>query len=108
MNDIEKRKILEELGDIPEEIYDNLVGEFLFQFGQHLKNIDEASSTGDFGEVARIAHTIKGASSNLRLEEIARAADALEHSSRRGGPEGEIAERRAQLRAAARSVNPLV
>lgn len=78
--DNDKRKILEELGGIPEDVYDGLVKEFLEDSKKSSELLLEAIDRGDITDAARIAHTIKGASGNLRLYPIQEAARSLEKS----------------------------
>lgn len=78
----EKRKILKELGDIPEEVYDELVFEFAGMARQGISRM--RSAVGDLGVVRETAHSLKGSSANLRLKEISTAAAAIEQAAKEG------------------------
>ena len=79
-----KREILEELGGIPEEVYDDLVKEFLDQARTEISAIRESLKKGISDEAAQLAHSIKGAAANLRLEEISDLAKNIELGLREG------------------------
>jgi HPt (histidine-containing phosphotransfer) domain-containing protein len=71
----EKARILEELGDLSEEIYDELVGEFIEMVKVKVLEMKRLMGEGNFTELSKHAHFVKGASLNLRipvLHEIAR------------------------------------
>ena len=77
-----KAKILEELGGISETIYDDLVKEFTEEAQRSLAVFTSSISKGDHEAVARLAHTLKGSSGNLRLYDIQEAAKYLEGAAR--------------------------
>ncbi|RKY34252.1 MAG: hypothetical protein DRP78_06820 [Candidatus Omnitrophota bacterium] len=74
----EKQKILQELGGIGEDIYDELVGDFIAQADLQLRDLNQALSNGDLSAMQSLAHTIKGSSGNLRLYTISAIAKDLE------------------------------
>ena len=76
----EKQKILQELGGIPEEVYDELVEEFKQQYKTQIVRLREALVAGDLTEARMNAHSISGTSGNLRLYGMHQAAKALEVS----------------------------
>ena len=84
--DEKKRKILEDLGGIKEEVYDSLVNEFIADARNNMKELEKAINENDQVVSARIAHTIKGASGNLRLYSIQEASRSLEKNIKEGAP----------------------
>ncbi len=77
-----KKAILKELGDIPVEVYDGFVGELLGTTKEQIKELRGHLTKSDLAAIAEVAHSIKGAAANLRLEEITTAAMLLESSAR--------------------------
>jgi HPt (histidine-containing phosphotransfer) domain-containing protein len=66
----DKKKILQELGDIPEETYDELVRFFIKQLKENIPKIKAALANRDFDTLARLAHSLKGSSGNLRIHQV--------------------------------------
>jgi HPt (histidine-containing phosphotransfer) domain-containing protein len=67
--------------------------EFLNDFLEHTEHEDLAAlrpalRNGDFAEVRKRAHSIKGAALNLKLAEIGRCAQQIELSSKEPDPQG--------------------
>ncbi len=79
----DKPKALSELG-IPETLYDELVKGFVGQSEGVVLDLEKALSEKDFEKVARGAHFVKGASGNLRIEEIYVTAKELETVAKAG------------------------
>ncbi len=65
-----KGEILQQLGGIPEDFYDELVGDYIRLTSESLEQIKKFASDNDYDNLEKIAHSIKGASGNLRLNEI--------------------------------------
>ena len=84
----EKQKILQELGGIPEEFYDELIVEFKQQYKAQVAEIREALKTADLTRARLSAHSLSGTSGNLRLTRLHQAAKALEMAIKEGqGPD---------------------
>ena len=76
----EKQKVLQELGGIPEEFYDELLTEFKKQHTAQIVEIREALGGGDLAKARTAAHSLSGSAANLRLYKTHQAAKALELS----------------------------
>ncbi len=74
----DKQRILKELGDLPEEVYDELVEMFIAQARPQIAEIRECLTKKDLPRIAFLAHTVKGTSANLRIAPIFEAAKTLE------------------------------
>lgn len=96
-----KKKILEELGGIPEEFYDELVREFLGQVQNQIESIKQALSNDDFDTASKTAHSIKGSSGNLRLYEMQKNAQFIELESKSNPPNKEAIVKTVDLLTAA-------
>lgn len=81
--DWDKTKALRELG-IPEALYDELVKGFVSQSEGVVLDLEKALSEKDYVKVSRAAHFVKGASGNLRIEEIYVTAKELETVAKTG------------------------
>lgn len=91
MDKVEKQKILEELGSIPEDLYDELVRSLIEQVREKIAEIKESLDSDDYDGVAESAHFVKGASGNLRIRTIHKVAESMEAMSRkRDGKEANI------------------
>ena len=64
------------------DLYKRLLGRFVE--GNDMATMEAAISSGNVEEAARLAHTIKGVSSNLSLVKVAAASIDLEHSLKEG------------------------
>ena len=82
MQEADKARILEELGGIPEEVYDSLVQDLVEQTSGQIGPMREAVAVADWKKLVEMSHFIKGSSGNLRLTEIEAAARAIETSAR--------------------------
>lgn len=65
-----KSEILAELGGLPEEIYDTLLGKFKTITIDQLDKIRTGITSGNIVESGNLAHSMKGAAANLRLDAI--------------------------------------
>lgn len=70
MDPLEKKKILAELGDIPEEVYDDLARVFIGQLAGRVPELGQALRSGNREDLKKMAHTLKGTSGNLRLHKV--------------------------------------
>lgn len=77
----EKQKILEELGGIPEDLYDRLVCNLIAQIHEQITKLKAALDRDDYNSIAQSAHFIKGASVNLRIHKIYEIAKSMESVS---------------------------
>lgn len=82
MDKAEKQKILEELGGIPEEFYDEIVKEFIGQAHAQVKTIREALQNNDFDTASKVAHSVKGSSGNLRIYKLQELSKFIELESK--------------------------
>lgn len=80
-----KMRVLEELGGIPEEIYDNLVVELYSLAKGQVEKIREYAESAQWEELARVAHSLKGSAANLRLDSLSETARSLEFFGRDPG-----------------------
>ncbi len=78
MDKAKKQKILKELGGISENVYDELVNEIILQIKGQIPELKGLLNRNDFDSMAKIAHSIKGSSGNLRFTKMQEAAKALE------------------------------
>jgi len=97
MNKEDKARILAELGGLPEKIYDELVTEHLQQTKARCSQIRYALDSDNLEDAHQIAHTIKGASGNLRLQTLYDAALAIEIGVKTGEPKEVLLEKQAHL-----------
>lgn len=64
----DRKRALEEL-EIPEDIYDELIDDFVQMANEELQKIEELTAQGtNLTAAKKVAHSIKGAAANLRLE----------------------------------------
>ena len=79
---MDKKDILKQLGDMPEEIYDEIVRGFYDETRGHLEKISKAIAAADWTTIDREAHGIKGSSANLRLSQISEAAKSMQDAAK--------------------------
>lgn len=85
MEKAEKDKILQELGGIPEEIYNDLVKELLVQIKLQIPEMREQLKQGDMEGLGKVIHSIKGSSGNLRLRKVEEIAKRINVAARESG-----------------------
>ena len=78
---MDKNEILKQLGDIPEETYDEFVLIFYEETRGRLKLIAEEMATFNCPAIAKLAHGIKGSAANLRLIQIQEVAKCLQEAA---------------------------
>ena len=66
---IDRARIIAELG-LDAEIVNELVTEFVTQTEETLKALEAAVAAGDFTAISDTAHSIKGSSGNLRMDDL--------------------------------------
>ncbi len=96
----EKLRACEELGGIAEEDYDELLRLHAETTRPQVASLESAHERGDLGAARDLAHAIKGASANLRLDFLSRAAKAVEEAIDHQLPGDRIAVALAGLRRA--------
>ena len=79
---MDKAKILEELGGIPEEVYDSLVIDLIEQTRAQIEKMSVALDRQDWKGLVEMAHFIKGSAGNLRIIGIENPAREIETSAR--------------------------
>jgi len=94
----EKLRACEELGDIPEQAYDELLRLHADTTREQVASLTAAFERGDLKSVRELAHAIKGASANLRLDSLTRVAKAVEEAVDRKLPADRIARALSGLR----------
>jgi HPt (histidine-containing phosphotransfer) domain-containing protein len=99
---LDKTKALDEL-QISEEEYNELLIAFVELASEQLEQLEAAASGGNDTETREVAHSLKGAAGNLRLDDCAAIAEALERASR----ESRKDDVRAQLDALVAAVDEL-
>lgn len=97
--EIDRKKVSAELG-IGEDIYGELVGEFISQGEAQAGKMKEAIESNDLDEIARIAHMVKGTSGNLRINIIQELARSIESAAKEKKDVDTIAGNLAKLEAA--------
>lgn len=102
--DAEKAKILSDLGDISEDVYDDLVRDLCGQVKVTGAEMRAAVVTGNFKKLAELAHFLKGAAANLRIERINEAAKNIETLAKGETGLGQISGYVAALLAAAQEI----
>ncbi len=75
---------------VPEEMYDEMVRDFIDQTHRSIGDLSVAVTAQDFKKIAEIAHGIKGSSGNLRIRDVFEAAKSMELSARQGDGIGKI------------------
>jgi HPt (histidine-containing phosphotransfer) domain-containing protein len=97
MNREEKLRILQELDNLPEEIYDELLKALVDTTQQQLTELAAALEQGDLQEVRNLIHSIRGAASNLRLQQLQAVVEDLRKAVHEGLDQEEITRRLAKL-----------
>lgn len=72
----EREKILNDL-QITEEVYDELLNDFVKYSKGHLKKLKGCLEKADFEGIHYILHSMKGSSSNLRLTQVVEAVKRM-------------------------------
>ena len=80
MDRAEKQKVLEEIGGVPEDMYDGLVRDLISQTREKIAEMKKALNEDDYDSIARTAHFVKGSAVNLRLYTIYDMAKGIEQT----------------------------
>jgi HPt (histidine-containing phosphotransfer) domain-containing protein len=78
----DKEKILEELGGLPVEIYDELVAEHFALVKKKVHELNDLLGQCNYEEFRKVAHYIKSSSANLRLTPFQELGLEMENASR--------------------------
>jgi|WetSurMetagenome_2_1015567.scaffolds.fasta_scaffold211004_3 HPt (histidine-containing phosphotransfer) domain-containing protein len=90
---IDKSKAMNDF-QITEQIYDELLTDFVVQADERIKAFESAVKNNDRKEAADIAHSLKGVAGNLRLDDcynIARSIEIALKGNERATLDSEIA-----------------
>ena len=87
MNKAEKEAILQQLGGIPEDVYNEIGRDFVKIARSQEAQLEEAVAAGDWTAVARVSHSLKGSSGNLRIVKIQELMLEVEHALQAKEPE---------------------
>jgi len=66
-----------------QEEADDIFSDFIKIFLEHIESLEKAMCSNDYEQIEKIAHQIKGASGNLRIDPIMQLAEKLEIGSKR-------------------------
>ncbi len=76
----------EELG-LPREVIQRLFDKFMESFKSVVKNMEECLNKGNFDEIRKLGHSLKGSAGSIRLEDISAIGKAIEEASVNGDEE---------------------
>lgn len=96
---LDKEKAVRELG-IPEEMYSELLRVFIEQTEEPLNSLVEKIKSGNFEEIAKTAHFIKGSAGNLRIDEIYSIAKDIELGAKEQQDINTLGDNASKLRSA--------
>lgn len=96
MDEWRKKKVMAELG-LNEAAFIRLLSCFIPEVAQELSRFDAAITAADFGEIAHIAHGLKGMMGTLCLTEELEMASEVERLARNQADPGVIREKAAAL-----------
>ena len=82
----------------------DLVREFASDLPSRVRCLEELLAQGDFEELERMAHQLKGAGGGYGFPQITETAAALEQAVKSGGTDSEIKDSAADLTQTMRSV----
>lgn len=85
-----KAKVLDELGGIPESVYDELVGDFVVQAKEQMMQIRSLLAKGERPQASAVIHSLKGCSANLRIAEVHALSHELEQAVKQGAADQEL------------------
>jgi HPt (histidine-containing phosphotransfer) domain-containing protein len=87
----EKMRILRELDDLPEAVYDELLVETVETVREQMLELSGALAQGDYSEMRSLAHAIRGTAANMRLYSLQKASEGLQQVLREQQPLEQIA-----------------
>jgi HPt (histidine-containing phosphotransfer) domain-containing protein len=80
---IDKKKALDDFL-ITEKEYDEMLAEFAVQAEETVKSIEKTVEEGNLPHAERFAHSLKGVSGNLRLDNCYRIATTVDECLKKG------------------------
>jgi HPt (histidine-containing phosphotransfer) domain-containing protein len=86
----EKLVALRELDNLPEEIYDELLGDLASITRQQLTELQIACDESDVSTMRNLAHSIRGAASNLRFRPLLKAIEVVQQALHQGAGHEQI------------------
>ncbi|MCW8931524.1 MAG: Hpt domain-containing protein [Gammaproteobacteria bacterium] len=72
---------LNELKEIMEDDFDELISVFISDSQTQIKSLQEAINSSNSEDIRRIAHTLKGSSANLGINDLSESCRVLEHKA---------------------------
>jgi len=76
----DKSKAIQRLG-IPQELYDKILSNFITKFDKEISELEKFIIEKDFDKIRLQSHKIKGASSNLSIDGVAKIAKEIEDAA---------------------------
>ena len=104
---LNRQEALAEL-EIPEELYNELLHDLVDNTESALARLEGSLGANDFGQVAALAHMIKGSAATLRVQNIRAIAENLETDGRDNGDETEAEKHMAELKSALEELTALI
>ena len=95
---IDRQRALDELG-IPEEVYDELLQDFIAQTEPALAALLGAVGSQNLVDTAKTAHFVKGSAGNLRLDDLYLLAKEIESGAKGNQDTRILAENVSKLQA---------
>ena len=77
----EKKQALKDLGDLPEDVYNEIGQDYLANGRKLLEKLEAAVNAGNFETCRFVGHGIKGSSLNMRLTELSLLGAEIEKAS---------------------------
>ena len=99
---------LQDLKEIMESEYETLVKTFISDSEKKLEQLEEVVQTGDPESLRKLAHSLKGSSSNvcaLKLSEYARQLEAMGKEGQTEGADEALVHLKAEFSVVARILN---
>jgi HPt (histidine-containing phosphotransfer) domain-containing protein len=103
---LDKAKALDDF-QITEEVYDEMLTEFVAQAAEKAEAIESAAKKGNVKEAADIAHALKGVGGNLRLDDCYTIARNIELAIK-GNAIGTVASEIANLKKALEEIRTAI
>jgi len=104
---LDRKRALAELG-IPEEMYNELLQDFVAETESALHNLFEAIQSGNRDDIASSAHFIKGSSGNLRIDDLYVLAKEIEFDARTNKDTAVMAQNASKLKASFEELKKII
>ena len=88
MIDLLDETMLDELRDIMEDEFPSLLATFLAESERQYMQVRQAQSAGNFDELRRAAHALKGSCGNVGALSLHETCAELEYKAKESDPEG--------------------